>query len=171
MDAPPYWCFCWASGQVLARYILHSPHLVAGKTVLDFGAGSGVVAIAAALAGASRVISCDTDQHALKAARLNAAQNNCVLEFAADLNDVLEQVCAAVPYNKRVICVADVFYDRENLPLLANFNDLFATVLVADSRLQGRSLPGLTKLAEYSSFTVPDLNESSAFNRVTVYAK
>lgn len=58
---PAYWSFCWASGQVLARWLLRHPERVAGQTVLDFGTGSGVVAVAAAKAGAARVIACDLD--------------------------------------------------------------------------------------------------------------
>ena len=62
---PAYWAFCWASGQVLARYILDNPEIVKNKRVMDFGAGSGVVAIAAIMAGAKQVIACDIDPDAL----------------------------------------------------------------------------------------------------------
>ena len=58
MEAPPYWSLCWASGQVLARHLLAHPEWVRGKTLVDVGPGSGVVAIAAALAGARRLIAC-----------------------------------------------------------------------------------------------------------------
>ena len=61
MNHPLYWVFCWASGQVLARHLLRHPDLVRGTRVVDFGCGSGVVAIAAALAGAGEVIACDSD--------------------------------------------------------------------------------------------------------------
>ena len=64
-EYPAYWAFCWASGQVLAREILAHPEWVAGKKVMDFGAGSGVVAIACVLAGAKEVIACDIDPDAL----------------------------------------------------------------------------------------------------------
>ena len=50
---PPFWAFAWAGGQALARYLLDHPEMVAGRSVLDFGAGSGLVAIAAAKAGAA----------------------------------------------------------------------------------------------------------------------
>ena len=62
-----YWAFCWASGQVLARYLLDHPERVRGKVVMDVGAGSGVVGIAAKIAGAKRVIACDIDPNALAA--------------------------------------------------------------------------------------------------------
>jgi predicted nicotinamide N-methyase len=67
MDNPPYWGFCWASGQVLGRCVLDHPDWVKGKTLVDFGAGSGVVGIAAKLAEARRVILCDLDEEALRA--------------------------------------------------------------------------------------------------------
>jgi predicted nicotinamide N-methyase len=60
MDNPPYWCFCWASGQVLARWIMDHRALFSGKSVLDFGAGSGVVAVAAAICGAHPGIALDS---------------------------------------------------------------------------------------------------------------
>src|SRR6185312_15528889 len=61
---PPYWAFAWAGGQALARYVLDNPALVAGKRVLDFGAGSGLVALAAAKAGAASVLAADIDAFA-----------------------------------------------------------------------------------------------------------
>src|SRR6056300_1456159 len=85
MDDPPYWSFCWASGQVLARYLLDNPSLVAGNTVVDFGAGCGVVAIAAKLAGAERAIACDLDSIALAATRVNAEASGVELEYSEDI--------------------------------------------------------------------------------------
>jgi len=72
---PPYWAFAWAGGQALARYVLDHPEEVAGKAVLDFGTGSGLVAIAAACAGAAHVTAAELDPIALAAAGLNAAAN------------------------------------------------------------------------------------------------
>ncbi len=72
---PPYWAFAWAGGQALARYLLDNPALVAGRRVLDLGSGSGLVAIAAAKAGAARVLAADIDALALAAIGLNAAAN------------------------------------------------------------------------------------------------
>src|SRR4051812_50180317 len=57
---PPYWAFAWAGGQALARYLLDHPETVAGKRVLDIGAGSGLVAIAAGKAGGGSVIAAAT---------------------------------------------------------------------------------------------------------------
>lgn len=72
---PPYWAFAWAGGQALARYILDHPHEVRGRRVFDFASGSGIVAIAAAMAGASAVVANDIDPFALTAIALNADAN------------------------------------------------------------------------------------------------
>jgi predicted nicotinamide N-methyase len=75
LDAPPFWAFPWAGGQGLARYILDHPETVAGRAVLDVASGSGLVAIAAAKAGARAVLAGDIDDNALAAVALNAAAN------------------------------------------------------------------------------------------------
>ena len=72
---PPFWAFAWAGGQALARYIEENPSIVRGKRVLDFASGSGLVAIAAAKAGAARVEASEIDEFALAAIELNAAVN------------------------------------------------------------------------------------------------
>lgn len=167
MDAPPYWCFCWASGQVLARKIMDSPSWVAGHLVVDFGAGSGVVAIAAKLAGAHQVVACDSDPIALQACRFNAKLNGVEIDTA----DSLDQLTDVLIDNHRqaTVCVADVFYDRDNIPLLDRFLKQFDQVLIADSRLGGRELSGTCLISTVPSFTVPDLNESADFNSVSLY--
>ncbi len=81
---PPFWAFAWAGGQALARYLLDNPDLVAARRVLDFGAGSGLVAIAAMLAGAREAVAADTDPFAAAAVRLNAAANGVVVETTTD---------------------------------------------------------------------------------------
>lgn len=164
MDNPPYWGFCWASGQVLGRCILDHPDWVRGKTLVDFGAGSGVVGIAARLAGASRVILCDLDEMALRAGQLNGRTNGVKVESCAALEDLLEE-----EVGDWIITAADVFYDRDNLPVLKTLLDRFATVVVSDSRLQGQPLPGMEVIGRFESHTVPDLDESREFNRVTLY--
>jgi predicted nicotinamide N-methyase len=72
---PPFWAFAWAGGQGLARYLLDNPDQVRGKRVLDFASGSGLVAIAAAKAGAASVEACEIDAFAAEAIALNAAAN------------------------------------------------------------------------------------------------
>lgn len=160
MDDPLYWLFCWASGRVLARRILQQPSLVAGKTVLDVGAGSGVVAIAAAMAGAAKVIASDLDPLAQTAVRLNAACNDVAVTVVGDYRD----------YNGPVdlITVADVLYDRDNLPLLTA---LLATapVLLADSRIKNLSHPRLDHCEKLAGETFPSLGGFDEFTEVNLY--
>src|SRR5262245_38702152 len=85
---PPYWAFAWAGGQALARYVLDHAEAVRGKRVLDLAAGSGLVAIAAAKAGAAPVIAADIDPFAESAVALNADANGVSIEtMIADLLD------------------------------------------------------------------------------------
>ncbi|MBD2859588.1 methyltransferase [Spongiibacter sp. KMU-158] len=161
MNYPAYWCFCWASGQVMARYILDNPELVKNKRVIDFGAGSGVAAIAAAMAGAAEVVACDLDPDALLSSRENAALNHVELGYSDDFFGD-EQYWD-------VILVADVLYDRANLPLLDVFLQRADNVLVADSRVKDFSVPGYRHLSFHRATTVPDLDESDEFSRVNLY--
>jgi predicted nicotinamide N-methyase len=161
MDNPLYWVFCWASGQVLANLLLTQPGWVRGKRVLDFGCGSGVVAIAAALAGADEVIACDIDPDALAATRGNAALNKVELQLAPDYREV------AGPLD--LIIVADVLYDRSHLPWLTRFADRAGQVLVADSRIRDFRLPPYRRIGGQSASTLPDLDESAEFREVNLY--
>ena len=161
MDNPLYWVFCWASGQVLARYILDNPGRVKGKRVLDFGCGSGVVAVAAALAGASEVIACDIDPLALEATAINADLNGVELSFCEDYFSASGEI--------DLVIVADVLYDRENLPWLQRFVERAAQVLVADSRVKDFDYPPYHLLAQRNSCTLPDLDESAEFRDVRIY--
>ena len=103
---PPFWAFAWAGGQGLARHVLDHPEVVAGRTVLDFASGSGLVAIAAAMAGAASVTAVDTDPFCKDAVRLNAALNGVSIDF--DGNDRIGS-----PVVVDVILAGDVFFDRE----------------------------------------------------------
>jgi len=161
MDNPLYWSFCWASGQVLARYLLDRPEQVRGKRVLDFGCGSGVVAVAAALAGASEVLACDIDPLALEAARINAELNGVEFALYADYFDV--------PGPIDLIIVADVLYDRENFPWLQRFLERAPEVLIADSRVKNFDVPPYRQVARMDSCTLPDLDESAEFRDVRIY--
>ncbi|MFN3867552.1 MAG: class I SAM-dependent methyltransferase [Hyphomicrobiaceae bacterium] len=105
---PPYWAFAWAGGQALSRYILDHQALVAGRSVLDLGAGSGLQAIAAAKAGAAHVLAADIDQIALAACALNATANSVAFDTTAD--DLLAGPPARV---FDVILVGDLFYERQ----------------------------------------------------------
>ncbi len=160
MAEPPFWSFCWASGQVLGRYLMQNPALVDGKSVVDFGGGSGVVAIAAKKAGAARAIVCDSDSAALEASLCNAALNSVELDVIDDLSQISDV---------DVITAADVFYDRDNLDLLPQLERRCQTLLIADSRLREGELSAMRTLGKWRSHTVPDLDESSEFRHVTLY--
>ncbi len=101
----PYWAFCWAGGQALARHLLDHPERVRGRRVLDFGAGGAVEGIAAARAGAREVLAVDVDPWAARAASLNAALNGVELRTAT--RDPIGEGCAGY----EVILAGDVAYD------------------------------------------------------------
>ena len=161
MDNPLYWVFCWASGQVLARFLLQQPERVRGRRVLDFGCGSGVVAIAAARAGAAEVIACDIDPLALQATRLNAALNGVELTITDDYEGVDGRL--------DLIIVADVLYDRGNFPWLQRFVERADRVLIADSRVKRFDHPPYRPIERRDSCTLPDLDESAEFRDVRIY--
>jgi predicted nicotinamide N-methyase len=161
MDNPLYWVFCWASGQVLARFLLDSPDWVRGKRVIDFGCGSGVVAIAAALAGAREVVACDNDPLALAATGRNARLNGVDVILSPDFD--------AIEGPADLLIAADVLYDRENLPWLQRFVERVPRVLVADSRLKNFDHPSYRQIDCRESCTLPDLDESAEFREVRIY--
>ncbi|OQX40421.1 MAG: protein methyltransferase [Oceanospirillales bacterium LUC14_002_19_P2] len=158
-EYPAYWAFCWGSGQALAAQILDTPGLVAGKTVMDFGAGSGVVAIAACLAGAREVIACYIDPDALLACQINARINQVNFRTHDDLFSFDEPL--------DMLIAADVLYDRNNLPLLEQFNAMTTEVLVADSRVKVFDFPPYQRFSSRECGTVPDLDETRDFNKIT----
>lgn len=161
MDEPLYWTFCWASGQVLARWLLDNPALVRAKRVLDFGCGSGVAGIAAAVAGARQVVACDLDTLALEAARENALLNGVAIEMAPDFDAIEGEI--------DVVLVADVLYDRGNLRWLSVLLQRASSVLLADSRLPDVEDPRYRLLGTAEASTLPDLDESPEFRHVRLY--
>jgi len=161
LEEPPYWCFCWASGLVLARWLAEQPEWVRGKRVLDFGAGSGIAAIAAAKAGAADVVACDLDPLALDACRANAELNGVELSYSADFFQEEDRF--------DLIIVADVLYDRANLPLLDEFLSRGREALVADSRVRDFSHPLYQRLGMLEGCTWPDLAEPAEFRHVSLY--
>jgi len=161
MDNPLYWIFCWASGQVLARFLLDEPARVKGKRVLDFGCGSGVAGIAAAQAGAAEVIACDIDPLALAAARVNARLSGVQLALSDDF--------AGIEGHVDLIVVADVLYDRANFSWLQRLAERADQVLIADSRVKDFQHPRYRAIGARSSCTLPDLDESPEFRDVRLY--
>jgi predicted nicotinamide N-methyase len=101
----PYWGFCWPGGHALARYLLDHPDTVRDKTVLDFGTGGGIAALAAGLSQANKVVASDTDSFALEAVKLNATLNH--LEIETTDRDLIGE--HSPDWN--VILVADVCYE------------------------------------------------------------
>ncbi|HWC63993.1 MAG TPA: methyltransferase [Rhizomicrobium sp.] len=150
---PPYWAFAWAGGQALARYVLDHPELVQGKRVLDFGAGSGLVALAAAKAGAACALAADIDKFSIAAIKANAEAN--ALSVTTTVEDMVGSNQAF-----DVILVGDMCYER---PLAER---LMAWLVKSDARIllgdPGRSYfpkEGLTRLAQYNVATTRELED------------
>ncbi len=126
---PPFWAFAWAGGQALARYLLDRPGLLRGARVLDFASGSGLVAIAAVLAGAEAATANDIDVFALAAAALNAEANDVVIDTCG--SDLL-----ARDDGWDVVLAADIFYERDTASGVTTWLQQLArrgaTVLVGD---------------------------------------
>jgi predicted nicotinamide N-methyase len=183
-EAPPFWAFPWAGGQGLARYVLDHPGVVRGRRVLDVASGSGLVAIAAAKAGAARVTAGDIDELAVAAIGVNAAANGMAavvtarqLDFAAgwggtdggnaDGGDDTDSAGAA-----DVVLAADVFYQRELAALALAFLSAAARsgadVLVADP---GRAFVPRAALTPLTTCELPVLSvlEDGQVKTVTIY--
>lgn len=158
---PPYWGFCWGSGLALARWILDNPEQVQGKRVLDFGSGSGVVALACSAAGATRSIACDLDPGAQLASALNAELNGLQIELATDYFGVEGEL--------DLILAADVLYDSDNHGFLPLFCQRSSQVLIADSRVRDLQHPLYRKAANLHGQTLPELGEPLEFRQVALY--
>jgi predicted nicotinamide N-methyase len=184
LDAPPFWAFPWAGGQGLARYILDHPQTVAGRVVLDVASGSGLVAIAAAKAGARSVLAGDIDDNALAAVALNAAANAVPAVLACRID-----LAAASPGSPvtpapgtlggvgdrgevEVVLAADVFYQRELAAMALRFlraaRQCGADVLAADP---GRAFVPRESLTALATYQVPVLTvlEDTPVKEVTIY--
>jgi len=146
---PPYWAFCWPGGQAIARYLLDHPAEVCGKRVIDFAAGSGVSAMAAARAGAASVVANDIDALSLVAACLNARAN--ALDFQTNADDWLAGPEGAPEAD--VVIAGDVCYEREMstraLAWLRSHARLGRLVLLGDPGRNYFSAQGLEELARY----------------------
>ena len=145
---PPFWAFAWAGGQALARYILDHPAIVQGRTVLDVASGSGLVGIAAAMAGAREVQGADIDAFAAEAIAINAEANGVrVTPRLADLVGTDE--------GWDVVLTGDIFYERDIAermwPWLAALEERGATVLIGDP---GRSYLPKDKVEQIAQYRV-----------------
>ncbi|HEY3908827.1 MAG TPA: 50S ribosomal protein L11 methyltransferase [Stellaceae bacterium] len=154
---PPFWAFAWAGGQALARYLLDHPATVAGLSVLDFGSGSGLVAIAAAEAGARSVLAAEIDHVAAAAIAANAA-----------LNDAAVAVMAADPIGSDVsdcdiVVAGDICYERDMaeraVAWLRQRAGRGALVLLGDPGRAYLPRAGLRRLARYAVPTSREIED------------
>lgn len=153
---PPFWAWPWAGGQALARYVLDHPDLIRGRRVADVGAGGGIVAIAAALAGATEVTAIDIEPYAIEACRLNAAANGVSIHLTE-----------GDPVGKDdgwdVVLAGDVWYDQDLAermgPWLRSLAARGADVLTGDLGRAYLPAAGLETLARYQVPTLADLED------------
>jgi predicted nicotinamide N-methyase len=150
---PPYWAFAWAGGQALARYVLDNADIVRGKSVLDLGAGSGLVGIAAMKAGARDVLAADIDAYAEAAIVLNARANK--VDIATTTEDVIGR-----DGNWDVILVGDLCYERPIAErLLTWLHTCNSAVLVGDPGRSYFPKSGVERLALYNVQVTRELED------------
>lgn len=154
---PPYWAFAWAGGQALARHVLDHPELVRGRAVLDVGAGSGLLAIAAATAGAREAIAAEIDPIAAAAIELNAALNG--VGVTIETQDIIGRRPAPAP----IVLVGDMCYERPLAERLTRWLEALAgdgaTVLLGDPGRAYLPKAGLAVLAHYAVPTPLELED------------
>lgn len=155
---PPFWAFAWAGGQALARYVLDNPEAVHGKRVVDFAAGSGLVAVAAAIAGARSVLAVDVDPFSVAATELNAAANNVIVTTRGD-----DIVGLPLP-DTDVLLAGDICYEQ---PLAGRVEHWFRTlvaagtpVIMGDPGRTYRPSGGMRRLAHYAVPTTRELEDN-----------
>src|SRR5438046_1198069 len=157
---PPYWAFAWAGGQALARYLLDHPETVAGREVLDIGSGSGIVAIAAAKAGAARVVAADIDRFAAAAIALNAPLNGVTVTI--ETRDLLDRG----PAGWGVALAGDICYEEPMSSRAIGFLRRIARrgrlVLLGDPGRAYLPRDGLVELARYVVPTSRELEDRQA---------
>lgn len=146
-DAPPFWAFCWGSGQALARFVLDHPERVRDKRVVDLGCGSGIVALAAARAGAADVVAVDVDPVARRAAALNAGHNEVVIRTAA-----------RAPGTWDLMLAADVLYETGLRDWLVGPARDAGPLLVADPERTGTPRLDFPVVARIAACTLPDVD-------------
>jgi predicted nicotinamide N-methyase len=166
---PPFWAAAWPGGQALARYVLDHPESVAGRTVLDLGAGSGLVAVAALMAGARAVVASEVDPYGRAAVTVNAEGNG--VGPVTVVGDLLDDDPAP---EIDVVLAGDVCYDREMservLPFLGRAWLGGASVYLGDP---GRPYVPKESLVQVATFDIPDTepspNPPTQVRRTTVW--
>lgn len=155
---PPFWAFVWAGGQALARHLLDDPQVARGRDVVDVATGSGLVAIAAALAGAHTVHATDLDDLAIAATRLNAGLNE--VDIAATVVDVHDLDVTA----GTLVTVGDVFYDEKIAALmlreLTRLTRAGAEVLIGDPHRHYLPTDALEVVARYDVDVETDIEDA-----------
>jgi len=161
----PYWAYPWAGGAALARHFLAHPEIVRGRSVLDLGAGSGLVAIAAVRAGAASTIAADIDPLAAVATRLNAAANGVGVSVVQD------DLTKGPPPSVDMIAVGDLFYDRQLALRVTAFLDRCLVagidILVGDP---GRAFLPYQRLRPIAEYQVADFGETGATKHAGVFS-
>ncbi|MDP1626702.1 MULTISPECIES: methyltransferase [Alphaproteobacteria] len=159
---PPFWAFAWAGGQALSRYILDNPGIVAGRRVLDFGSGSGMIGIAAMKAGAASVLAADIDRFAVSAIALNAAVNEVAVAVTA------EDIVGVENRGWDVVLVGDMCYERPLAERVEAWLRRLAgegvTVLIGDPGRTYLPKSGLEKLTSYAVMTTRELEDTDVRN-------
>jgi predicted nicotinamide N-methyase len=161
----PYWAYPWAGGAALACHFLDRPEIVRGRSVLDLGAGSGLVAIAAVQAGAASVTAADIDPFAAVAARLNAQANG------VEVSVVQDDLTKGLPPAVDVIAVGDLFYDGQLALRVTAFLDRCLVagidILVGDP---GRAFLPYQRLRQIAEYAVADFGETGATKPAGVFS-
>ena len=167
---PPFWAFAWAAGQALARYLLDHPESVRGRDVIDIASGSGLVAIAAAMAGAAAVTAYDIDPLATTAIEANATANAVTVRTVCA--DVLDRDDLPPP-GTGLVLVADAFYQRDLAARVMRFagrgHARGAAVLAADF---GRAYLPRDRLTALAAYDVPAqrVTEDTDVKRTTIWS-
>ncbi|MGB3808575.1 MAG: methyltransferase [Parvibaculum sp.] len=159
---PPFWAFAWAGGQALSRYILDHPDVVRGKRILDFGSGSGLIAIAAMKAGARSVLAADIDPFAATAIALNAKVN----DVSVVVTD--ENLIGTANQGWDVVLIGDMCYERplaESIEIwVRNMVAQGTTALIGDPGRTYLPKMGLDKLISYAVKTTRELEDTDVRN-------
>lgn len=159
---PPYWAFAWPGGQALARLLLDEPERARGRVVLDIGAGGGIAALAAAKAGAARVIAADIDRFAHAAMALNAALNGLALEPAGDVLAEDDPWLAQAD----LILIGDMCYEKPLADRIKTTMRAAAArgveVLLADPGRAYKPTDGLIEIARHVVPTSLDLEDRTS---------
>lgn len=173
---PPFWAFAWAGGQALARYVLDHQEIIAGKRVLDFASGSGLVAIAACKAGAASVTACDIDAFAMAGMELNAAANDVSFDkYCGDLtgcdglwrdNPRRDNPWRDCPWD--IILAGDISYEpemaRSATDWLFRQHQNGKTVLIGDPGRSYLEKDRLNPIANYQVTVIRDLEDAEVKN-------